>query len=61
MSKRCHGIVIDQDGGEKECKHLQEWFCMECNGHFCDYHYDEDFNLCLGCTDKEVSIADFYQ
>ncbi len=47
--KVCHGLQYDQDGGERDCMTSPEFHCVGCDGDFCEDHWSEGFELCLGC------------
>jgi len=58
LSRQCGGMWIDQDGGDVDRIHRHdELYCGECDGHFCEVHYNEKFNICYDCAGDDTPGA----
>ena len=58
--RMCPGMVIDQDGGEWACKYSHDnLHCEDCDGIFCEHHFNEQQDKCCECLGEIIGKEDY--
>jgi len=56
----CPGMVIDQDGAQFDCKYSHDnLHCEDCDGVFCEHHFNEQQNKCCECLGEIIGREDY--